>query len=59
MQYMVINAFENYFSDAIKNLEKKVNKKCEEGWKIQGGISITRTSGSSTLACQAMIREDE
>ena len=50
MRYEVLR-FDSYF-----DLEKKVNEKLKQGWKLQGGVSIT-SHGMSIYCSQAMVKD--
>ena len=56
MEYQVINGqgFDMY--EALKELEQKVKRECQMGWKPQGGISIAIKDYDWFYACQAMVR---
>lgn len=44
----------------IKSFQKFVNIAIEQGWKLQGGMSIGYNStGKVLIYCQAMITEDK
>lgn len=61
MQYKVVDAYSyTTLADAISNLEYEVKKLLEDGWKPQGGVTITVYQGYSTDRCcvaQAMVKD--
>jgi hypothetical protein len=42
--------------DSCFDLEKEVNEKIKQGWKLQGGVSIT-SHGMSIYCSQAMVKD--
>ena len=56
MQYIVVSGQSETVYEAIEELEKKVRKLCEEGWRPQGGISIAFTYFDKCVVCQAMVK---
>lgn len=64
MQYEVVYSRSLDMAEALKELEKKVRKRCENGWRPQGGISVATTpwvptrdgKGVYKLVCQAMVK---
>jgi len=58
MQYTIVSAESNYPRDAIKKVEKEVERLCNDGWKPQGGVSVSVTISSYTYA-QALVKEEE
>lgn len=55
MQYLIIE------ETNTDNLAEEVNKKIIEGWRPQGGVSITLSESDEYQyysAAQAMVRED-
>ena len=39
-----------------KSLENEVNKHLKQGWKLQGGVSISQKQGNLTnIFCQALV----
>lgn len=59
MQYKIVYEYHSTVGDALRSLESEVKILCKEGWKPQGGISITSKSEKETwcYACQAMVKE--
>lgn len=60
MEYKVVFVEKNSISFATMDLEKKVNALIKEGWKPQGGISISKWDDGTFIhitLSQAMIRE--
>lgn len=55
MQYKVVTAHQQFMYDAIRELEKEVNKLIRDGWKPVGGVSITQDQ--YFRAAQAMGKE--
>lgn len=41
MDYKVVVVRKEFMSDAKKKLEKKVKALLEDGWKLQGGVSVS------------------
>lgn len=57
MQYKIVYADDHYVFHAIDKLSDMVNKLLEEGWTLQGGVSITCNSQySDFVAAQAVIK---
>jgi len=56
MDYRIVYVDNNVKRDALIELEEKVNRLCRDGWKLQGGISVTTNKNGGYLACQAMVR---
>lgn len=56
MQYQVVCGQDSSMADALKELEEKVKKMCQEGWKPQGGISLAVKDYDWCYACQAMVK---
>ena len=57
MQYQVVCGQDSSMRCAMEELEKKVKKLCQEGWKPQGGISIAVNEEHEWYyACQAMVK---
>ncbi|WP_251920045.1 DUF1737 domain-containing protein [Lactococcus lactis] len=50
MKYEVLE-FDSHF-----DLEKQVNEKLKQGWKLQGGVSTT-SHGMSIYCSQAMVKD--
>ena len=62
MEYQIVRERRSSLSECFTCIEKKVNKLCREGWKPQGGVSISVRADEYTAtyyACQAMIKEEE
>ncbi len=59
MQYQVVSAQGNKMKEALEKLSTEVQKFCSEGWKPQGGVSITYTYFDVCCVCQAMVKESE
>ena len=60
MKYKVLCAYEKTVDEALRALERAVEKYCTLGWEPQGGIEILQHE--STLYCrafQAMIKREE
>ena len=55
MQYIVVCS-SDWERMAINELEKRVKKLCQEGWKPQGGISVAIKDNGWCFACQAMVK---
>ena len=49
MRYIVLKF------DSPHDLEDKVNEKLKQGWRLQGGVSIT-SHGMSIYCSQAMVK---
>lgn len=56
MQYTVVYAQGNWMSVTVSELGEKVERLCREGWKPQGGITITTSPFKIYYACQAMVK---
>ena len=59
MDYKVVVVREEFQLDAKSELEKKVKALLEDGWKLQGGISVSVVEvgyGSHTILAQAMTK---
>ena len=58
--YKIVYAQEKYLYDATRKVEKEVNKLKREGWKEQGGVSISRAElDGNFYVAQAMVKKDE
>lgn len=60
MDYRIVVVSENWHTDAARELEKEVKRLIKSGWKLQGGVSVSRSDhGSLTkvVMSQAMIKE--
>ena len=60
MQYKILSAEELYESKARDKLTTKVEEALNEGWKLQGGVSATKSTLGHNwyILFQAMIKED-
>lgn len=56
MQYTVVYAQGDYMVSTVRELKEKVERLCREGWKPQGGITITTSPFKECYACQAMVK---
>ena len=57
MEYIILKGWSSGTSnDAIKELERNVNSFCKEGWKPQGGITVTVDKFIDYTAFQAMVK---
>lgn len=56
MQYQIVICQDIYVHKALKELEQKVQKLCQEGWTPQGGISVAVKNYDWCFACQAMVK---
>lgn len=54
MEYKIVTVCESPLQKALEKLEKEVNKLCKEGWKPQGGVSVT--VHIAFTVCQAMVK---
>ncbi len=61
MKYMVIKVEGSEISSevSLEELAEEVELHCQNGWKPQGGISITSISDYDLIFAQALIKEDE
>lgn len=50
--------YELVVRDGMRSMEEAVNEMLEEGWKLQGGVSISEDS-NTLCYCQAMIKHDD
>lgn len=51
--------YELVVRDDVRSLEGAVNEMLKEGWKLQGGVSVSRLNNCNEMYCQAMIKHDE
>ena len=60
MQYKILSAEELYENNARDKLTTKVEEALNEGWKLQGGVSATKSALGHNwyILFQAMIKED-
>ena len=61
MDYKIIVASDKYESEAVKKIEQKVKKYIDSGWKLYGGISVSRSDTNAfkkVVFAQAMIKEE-
>ena len=59
-QYKIVHAISRALCDAVKYLEKEVNELLQEGWELQGGVSVSKAdNGSYSAACQAMVKKEK
>ena len=61
MEYKIVDAWGETLGTTIANLEEAVKKHCDEGWKLQGGVSATIEKSGNYNRCymfQAMIKEN-
>lgn len=57
MEYIILEGWSYGTSNgAIKELERNVNYFCKEGWKPQGGITVTVDKSRDYTAFQAMVK---
>lgn len=57
MQYIVVRGEDKWMENALGELETKVEKLCQAGWKPQGGISIAiKDDYEWCHVCQAMVK---
>ena len=57
MNYRVIVVSERDDVISAMKLEQKVNELLQQGWKLQGGVSVARAEiGSSVIMTQAMTK---
>lgn len=57
MEYDVIYETAYHTKDAIKSLVEEVNKRLQDGWKTEGGISVSpATTTTLAVVAQAMTR---
>ena len=56
MQYEVVYAQGDNMGSTVSELEKEVERLCRNGWKPQGGITITTSPFKMCYACQAMVK---
>lgn len=56
MEYQIISAVGNNVTLVCKKLEERVKFCLRNGWRPQGGISVTTTTTGLCYACQAMIK---
>ena len=56
MQYQVVSAQSESLYQALRELEGNVRELLEEGWTLQGGISIGVTYFDWYCVCQAMVK---
>ncbi len=62
MEYCIVTIDTRGHYTAASELEKRVSTRCKEGWKPQGGVSISsREVGYSTYytMSQAMVKYDK
>ena len=60
MEYKVIVVSNPYEINAVKQFEREVKEYIRDGWKLQGGVSVTRTdydNNQQTVLAQALIKE--
>lgn len=57
MQYKILDGQGNDLNKVLDNLMHEVRKHCYNGWKPQGGVSVTVTKYDYVYACQAMVKE--
>ncbi len=60
MDYRIVVVSEDYHTVATEKLTREVKKLIDSGWKLQGGVSISRSDyGKLTkiVMSQAMIKE--
>ena len=55
MQYKIVQTSANLMTFATSKLQEEVEKHLKEGWKLQGGVSISCTDYKA-IAAQAMIK---
>ena len=56
MTYRVIAVGENCDDLSVMKLEKKVNDLLQQGWKLQGGVSVSKSTSGRIVMTQAMIK---
>jgi len=56
MQYKVVHWIGHDISDGMEKFESEIEELCEEGWKPQGGISISTSDSGWYDLCQAMVK---
>lgn len=49
--------YELVVRDGIESMNEAVNEMLQDGWRLQGGISVTATS-RIYYYCQAMVRDE-
>ena len=42
----------------LEAFEKEVTILLEQGWKLQGGVAVTTSTGNEKVFCQALTKED-
>lgn len=50
--------YELIVRDGIESMNEAVNEMLQDGWRLQGGISVTATD-RIYYYCQAMVKHDE
>ena len=58
-QYKIISKERYSVDSAVEELEREVNKHIQNGWELQGGVSITKSAYGDYGVCQAMIKNEE
>ena len=59
MEYQIISAVDNNVTSVCQKLEERVKFCLRNGWRPQGGISVTTPTIGLCYACQAMIKESK
>lgn len=59
LKYKIVWESDEYAWKACDKLEKEVQKLCNDGWKLQGGVTVVAAGrGGYCTACQAMVKEN-
>ena len=60
MEYRIVRAYGDELA-VCRSIDEQVNALCEEGWRPQGGVSLTLEKNSYVsgvyVAVQAMVKE--
>jgi len=60
MDYQIVVVSKDWHTDAAEELRREVKKLINSGWKLQGGVSVSRSDYGSLakiVMSQAMIKE--
>lgn len=53
MKYIVVTSWK------LESFEREVNMLLSQGWKLQGGVSVTTSVGDEKILFQALTKEGE